>query len=443
LGLMGAASSIRRRFALASPAALVASVVIHAIVIAVCARLFRTAEIPAAASFPPFDVSTEETLPHGDVLPVGTPGATVAPRTDAVPSEVRAGPAREPSPDTRTAGRGGTREATEKALHLSDSIDGVTLVTDPTLVTPSSQLSRIDTSKERRSREDRRTTPNPMELTFLATGAGTRAARLTPAPVDPAAGVHGALPSTEGTVEGSVLEPDGFVHEAPGSPERGAELAKPMGLPRGSHRADYRRSAAVALARPAIRKGRASVATADRGRPDDTVDSSLEVAGLVQSLITASTAGGSRGQGPGGALGGTDSGNGGPSGFGAQSRPAGEGGAADSAASLGIQGYAAALTRKVYPFWEDAFPEWAAVEGRGGVAVIGVTIASDGSVHDLRIVRGSGYPEFDRKVARALERASPYGPLPKRLRDTGLVLNIAFDAMNPAVGRAGPGPGKR
>jgi TonB family protein len=86
---------------------------------------------------------------------------------------------------------------------------------------------------------------------------------------------------------------------------------------------------------------------------------------------------------------------------------------------------------------------WARAEGRGGVAVIGVTISSEGAVHDLRIVRGSGIPEFDMKVARALERASPYGPLPRALRRTGLTLQIAFDAMNPAVGRSGPGPGRR
>jgi TonB family protein len=88
-------------------------------------------------------------------------------------------------------------------------------------------------------------------------------------------------------------------------------------------------------------------------------------------------------------------------------------------------------------------PMWALAEGRGGVAVIGVTISSDGAVHDLRIVRPSGIPEFDMKVSRALERASPYGPLPRAVRRTGLTLHIAFDAMNPAVGRSGEGPGKR
>ncbi len=162
----------------------------------------------------------------------------------------------------------------------------------------------------------------------------------------------------------------------------------------------------------------------------------------MQALITASTAGGAIGRGPGGSPGDSVPGSDGLSGAGTRSRPSGEGGT-DSAASLGIQSYAAALTRKVYPFWEDALPKWARVEGRGGLAVIGVTISSDGAVHDLRVVRGSGIPEFDRKVTRALEQASPYGPLPRAVRRTGLTLHIAFDAMNPAVGRIGPGAGKR
>jgi len=97
----------------------------------------------------------------------------------------------------------------------------------------------------------------------------------------------------------------------------------------------------------------------------------------------------------------------------------------------------------VYPYWENAFPTWAKIEGRGGVAVIGVTIVADGSIRDVHVVRPSGYPEFDRNVERALALASPYGPLPDRMREKGLLLHIAFDAMNPAVGRAGPGPGKR
>jgi TonB family protein len=215
------------------------------------------------------------------------------------------------------------------------------------------------------------------------------------------------------------------------------------GVDHGSVREDYRRSAAVALARPSVRPGRASIATANHGMPRDTVESSQEVASLVQSLITASSAGGPEGRGPGGAAGDAAPGSSGVSGSGSRSRPSGEGGAEDPTSALGIRSYAAALTRKVYPYWEDALPLWARAEGRGGMAVIGVTIGENGNVRNVHLVRGSGIPEFDAKVASALERASPYGPLPRALRREGLVLNIAFDAMNPAVGRAGPGPGRR
>lgn len=432
-----------RRHRASAPAALVASVALHAVIIAVSARYIR-----ALTHQEPRPIVVDLALPdgeHHDVPnPPGLPGARVPEQKveEPEPSPL-AGALREPRPDTRVKGRGGTREASQRALHLSDSVDGLTLDTDPTLLTPSSQLSRIDTGDRRASREDRRTTPNPMELTFLAVGPGTRLARLPVAPRDPSVGGVGAVPAIAGFERGA--EPpteDGQQPPVLGAAVAGAIKVAARGVDHGSKDPDFRRSAAIAVAHPAVRQGRASIETTLHGRPADTTDSSEEVASLVQSLITASTAGGPLGQGPGGARGPSDPGSDGVTGIGTKSRVSGEGGV-DGAATLGIQSYAQALTRKVYPYWEDAMPMWALAEGRGGVAVIGVTISSDGAVHDLRIVRPSGIPEFDMKVSRALEQASPYGPLPRAVRRTGLTLHIAFDAMNPAVGRSGPGPGKR
>jgi TonB family protein len=348
-----------------------------------------------------------------------------------------------PRPDTRAAGRGGTREAREPAAHLSDSIDGLTLDTDPTLLTPESQISRLETEDERRSREDRRTTPSPMELTFVATGPGRRMERRPVASADPSRGSVGAVPLAAGSRPVPPESEDSLLSTQAPRLAVGAVETRAAGVPDGVRPAAHRRSAAIAVARPALRQGRASISTVTKGRPADTVDSSLAVASLVQSLITASSAGGPRGEGPGGAEGGGAPGAGGPSGLGVQSRASGEGGADDGAETSGVHGYAQSVTRKVYPYWEDAFPTWARVEGRGGVAVIGVTLDRDGRIRDLRVVRQSGFPEFDANVARALEQASPYGRLPRAVEATGLTLHIAFDAMNPAVGRHGPGPGRR
>src|SRR5581483_8454001 len=241
---------------------------------------------------------------------------------------------------------GGSREASQKALHLSDSVDGLTLDSDPTLLTPSSQLSRIDTGEVRASREDRRTTPNPMELTFLAVGTGTRLSRIAPAPTDPSVGGVGAVPAIAGFQRGA--EPpaeDGQRPPVPGAPIAGAVKIAAKGIEHGSKDPDFRRSASIAVAHPAVRQGRASIETTLRGRPADTKDSSEEVASLVQSLITASTAGGPLGQGPGGSQGSNAPGSDGAAGMGTTSRASGEGGT-DGAATLGIQSYAQALTRK-------------------------------------------------------------------------------------------------
>lgn len=429
----------------AGSAALVASVLLHVALVALTAGYLRSLAPGARPLVPAVDVSLLD-LPTGSfVLPPGVPGATDLQELPPARSErASSGPVRQPRPDTRTLGRGGTEEASEHAVHLSDSVDGLTRETDSTLLTPASQASRLDTGDDRQSREDRRATPHPMELTFLATGVGSRLARLQPSVSDPSAGSTGTVYMPTGVSRGNPDPPaDGLAKARAGSEQEGAEPSVARGVERGTRALDYRRSAAVALARPAVREGRASISTAQKGRPSDTVTSAEEVASVVQSLVTASTAGGAIGVGPGGTRGGGAPGSGGPSGTGSSARASGDGGSADLAATLGLGSYTAALTRKVYPYWEDAFPMWARAEGRGGVAVIGVTLSSDGRVHDLRVVRASGFPEFDRKVARALEQASPYGPLPRSVGGTGLTLHIAFDAMNPAVGRSGPGPGRR
>lgn len=421
--------------------ALVASVALHAVTLA-GARLLRDAAAlgPRATPLQPIEL---DWVAHGDVIQPGVPGDATVSRERKDDARPVSGVALEARPDTRARGRGGSKESTEVAHRLSDSVDGLTLSTDPSTLAVSNQLSRIHTDDERRSREDRRRTPNPMELTFLATGSAARHQRVESAATDPASGALGGVPHPAGTREGDVQpRADGFRPIVVGGPVAGDEPMRALGVEQGSRREDYRRTAAVALAHPAVRQGRASVSTARHGMPSDTTDSDVEVADLVQSLITASSAGGPRGHGPGGEAGGNLPGTDGQEGPGSSSRPSGAGNEGGSVLA-GTNNYAAGVARKVYPFWEKAFPDWALVKGKGGVAIIGVTILADGTVRDVHVVRPSGVPEFDQNVAHALELASPYGPLPVALRRTGLELHIAFDAVNPGVGRSGPGPGRR
>jgi TonB family protein len=435
--------SALRRSRVGTSGALILSVVIHAALIAVSSRLLLGSILPPEPART-IDIGFAESLPTGSPLSEGLSGTALnAPRPAEQRRDPSGAPAREPRPDSTSPGRGGSREASDPALHLSNSVDGLTLNPDPSLFTEASQLSRLHTGRQRLSHEDRRTTPNPMELTFVVSGSTGRLARLVPARSDPAAGDHGAVPVPTGArPEAAQLGSDGPDSAAPESVLPGGEKKRALGIRDGTTREDYRRSAAVAFARPAMRQGRASISTNAKGAPEDVVDSETEVASVVQALISASTAGGPLGQGPGGTVGPGEPGSGGLAGKGTQSRPLGEGGDADAAATFGIDSYAARVAKKVYPLWEDAFPLWARAEGRGGTAVIGVKLASNGAVRELFVVRPSGFPEFDRKVTQALAMASPYGPLPRRVRD-GLTLHIAFDAQNPVVGRSGPGNGRR
>jgi TonB family protein len=421
--------------------ALIASLALHAATLA-GARLMRHPAATSRTQSVPVSI-TLDWVAHGDLLQPGLPGDPKAVPLKKDDARASSGIAREARPDTRDRGRGGTKEATEAAHRLSQSVDGLTLATDPSTLAESNQLSRIHTADDRLSREDRRRTPNPMELTFLASGAGHRRERLDPANSDPASGAFGGVPHPDGARMGDT-EPavDGFRPIIVGAADPGDKPVQALGVDRGSRREEYRRTAAVALARPSVRAGRASIQTTEHGRPDDTVDSTLEVSDLVQALITASSAGGPIGRGPGGETGGPLPGHDGVEGAGASARPSGNGNQGGNTV-IGADNYAAGVAKKVYPYWENAFPEWALIKGKGGVAIVGVTILADGTVRDIHIVRASGVPEFDKNVAQALVLAAPFGPLPVALRRTGLELQIAFDAVNPGVGRLGPGPGRR
>jgi TonB family protein len=437
--------SALRRSRIGASGALLLSVVFHAGFIAVSSRLLLGTLLPPPPPVDVIDIGFEETEPpEGTPVATGTSGTSASPPHPVDPKRDPSGaPTREPRPDSPHPGRGGTHEASEEALHLSQTVDGLTMNTDPTLFTEASQVSRLNTGRKRRSRDDRRTTPTPMELTFVVSGSMGRLSRLVPARTDPAAGDRGAVPIPVGArAEVASAPSDGFERPSVESVAPGGEVKRALGIRDGSKREDFRRSAAVAFARPAMRQGQASISTNQKGPAEDTLDSEIEVSSAVQSLITASTAGGRLGAGPGGSQGPGDPGSGGLRGLGSRALPRGEGGDADFAATFGIDSYAARLTKKVYPLWEDAFPMWARAEGRGGIAVIGVKLAANGAIRELFVVRASGFPEFDRKVTHALEQASPYGPLPRRVRD-GLTLHIAFDAQNPAVGRSGPGAGRR
>jgi TonB family protein len=80
----------------------------------------------------------------------------------------------------------------------------------------------------------------------------------------------------------------------------------------------------------------------------------------------------------------------------------------------------------------DDFPRQAAIDGKQGHTIVSFTVLGDGSVVHVRVTRPSGFPDFDRKMLRAVMRAAPFGPLPHEL---GPVLHRTHDFVvsNPAV----------
>ncbi|HEY0468255.1 MAG TPA: hypothetical protein VGC79_28855, partial [Polyangiaceae bacterium] len=80
-------------------------------------------------------------------------------------------------PDTERAGRGGSKTAPEAATNLDSHIDPISLETDALTHLDRSQVQRLRTASSRRSWDDHRSTPTPMQLTFLATGKGRVAER--------------------------------------------------------------------------------------------------------------------------------------------------------------------------------------------------------------------------------------------------------------------------
>ncbi len=211
---------------------------------------------------------------------------------------------RVPRPDMRRAGRGGTDQVQQRALNLADSNDGLTLDRDLMNRPDRSQVQRLNTGVDRRSLDDRRATPHPMELTFLATGAGDTALRRPSARLDPSLGIRtGDRAREQGGVPGSADSPtagSGELMDPGAAAPGGRQLELAQGTPSGGHGHDYRMSASVMLARPMVKRARAAVPAPVRGRPADNVDSSQDVASRVASLIHASTAGGQPSTGPGG-----------------------------------------------------------------------------------------------------------------------------------------------
>jgi len=406
------------------------------------ARSLTGSPPPPALKLVPTQLELEADVALPEVAALGPEASE--PSSLPPPLEVTTGGRHAPRPDLDNPGRGGERTSAEQATNLVSSIDPIALERDPETQRDRSQVSRLRTANFRQSREDRRATPAPMELTFLATGAGHVRARRAFSASDPARGIlSGTEASTPGTKVGGQgatatgAEPDAAV----GGPVAGSDQARfGQGAPDGRDAQEFHAAARVLFARPLVPSARVSVPAEFQGRPNDNADANQEVAAKVSSLLHASSAGGEVGPGVGGERGGSAPAAFGTNGMGSRSSPSGSAFGKDFADDPGFSGYSRALRSQLSRVLAKAFPDWAIVQGRGGHVIFEMTLSASGKPTGVRLVRPSGVGEYDDNVLRAVRAVPSFGRLPQGF-GAPAQFRVSWDALNPVVGRAGSGPG--
>jgi TonB family protein len=428
----------RRRMAVACALSIGAhgSVVLVAVLLIFVPVLFERSEHPALA----------RTTPRPELVDIELPGmleGTIASDKTVSPPKgtplPRGGGETDPRPDTGRAGRGGTDLAEQQAINLADRDDATLLEDEVRSRIDRNQIQRVESARDRASGEDWRASREPMELSFLAVGKGTRPERLKPAPVDPSVGApSSAAPSRLGSNAGAeeLAMGVGLPRRDPGTAEAGGATSSPgLGLRDGRPGDDHHASANVAEGRPMVNQGTPSVPSNEQGKPRDTADSEQEVAAAMQSIVHASSAGGKRGNGPGGQAGEGPTGAGGVNGGGSQAKALGSGtgtGVDNDLRDARRMTYLRQVMAKIHPLWANAFPRSAALEGLQGTAIITFVIGQDGNVTSAVVSRPSGIPEFDENCRMAVLRGSPFGPLPPEL-GASFRWAMPFEARNPAV----------
>lgn len=248
------------------------------------------------------------------------------------------------------------------------------------------QMQRIDSARTRESREQVRATPHPAPTPWLASRAGSGHGRHTQ-----------RLAAHVSDERVAAVDGDHALQQQ-------AADARP-----GFARPDVRRDpAATDAARP-------SDDVADR--VDQPLVSDEKQPKPIELSRPTSTGTATSGRGDG-ALGFS------PTASGAAAVPVG------SAWQHAYDDYLMRVRRKVDPLWE--FPRELAIRMEQGDVLVAFTINKDGSVKDVRVLKGSGFDSFDKVVLRAIKKAAPFDPLPATL-GAELHVTAPFEGSNPAI----------
>jgi len=424
--------------------AFVTSVAAHALLLGCGALLLshslrdRTRERAPAAHSSARELEVE--LPSFDPSATDTQHESDQPPADEAAAHSGGGPL-ERHPDTERAGHGGSARALQAATNLDSHIDPISLETDTLTHPDRAQVQRLRTASDRRSWDDHRSTPSPMQLTFLATGKGALRERRSAGANAPGS-ITGTQAAPLGGLPGGSTGDAGQLSDAlPGAAQAGHhELEQQAGAPSAATHGAASRGAQVLLARPWVMRARPALPTEVRARPNDVDDSSQAVAARVAALIHASTIGAPPGPGVGGEPAGGLPGRSGSEGMGSHATPSGFGPGPDALNDPGIQGFVAGLKQRVDDQLRRAFPDWAIEEGRSGHVIFELAVLADGRLERVRMVRPSGIDEYDGNVLTGVRRIPGFGPLPKALGQRALI-TMSYDSLNHVIGREGPGPG--
>jgi TonB family protein len=423
--------------------AFAASLVAHGLLLT-CGALLISHSLRTRPSASPTSIThkgeVEVELPSFDPSASDQERESEAPPEELEPTPLGGGPLTRHA-DTEQTGRGGSKTAPEAATNLDSHIDPISLETDSPTHLDRSQVQRLHTASARRSWDDHRSTPTPMQLTFLATGKGRLPERRVLAANAPGS-VAGKVAASLGGLAGPSQDEAGLdTDPAPGAAVPGRREAEPQpGAPTPAQNAAPSRGAQVLIARPWVMRARPALPTEVRARPNDVDDSSQAVAARVAALIHASTIGAPPGPGVGGEPVGAQPGRSGDAGMGSRATPSGFGPGPDALNDPGIQGFVAGLKARVDEQLRCAFPDWAIEAGRSGHVIFELAVTADGRLERVRMVRPSGIPEYDGNVLTGVRRIPSFGPLPKALGKRALI-TMSYTSLNHIISRDGPGPG--
>lgn len=371
--------------------------------------------------------------------PIETDGESA--RSRWAPSEVvLGGPSSDSALDLDAReGRGGSAASEERALILFSFVSPLTLQDTDLNNVRENQVQRIATSPLRATQEERRATPHAAMAFFLASGQRGHEERRAPAPHDAQRGgeTDAVEPRTPASPEPKPITEAGDTRETPHGHAQVGHERTPRGIARGRGRS-AQLAAQVEFARPNVDQGPAATpAEALDAKVRDNQDAELLAAIMQRSIVDASAQRAlARAAGSGGSEHGPGLSQAGDA-QGARARPympgPGNANALDTADKRYVRWF---VEQKQRVQDQLVFPLQRALAKDQGTSIYRVIVRRDGGLATApRLVRSSGFSDFDEAAVVAIRRALPFTPLPDQLApgeaDLSLLIPVAFS--NPMV----------